>query len=51
MSYGEVATALVGAKGGSFPSIGVTGEPNDSMAMTKKHDRVCTVARHVAELQ
>jgi hypothetical protein len=47
---GEVAIASTGAKGGSFPSIGVTDEPNDSTTVIKKHDGVRTVTRHAAEL-
>ena len=51
MGYGEAATTSIGAKGGSFPSIGATAKLNDSTTATRKHGGVCTVTRHTAELQ
>jgi hypothetical protein len=42
---GEVATAAIGAKGGSFPSIRITGETIDAPAATKGHGGVHTATR------
>jgi hypothetical protein len=49
--YGEAVTASVGAKGGSFLSIGITGKPNNLMTVTKRHGRVHTTVRYAAELR
>jgi hypothetical protein len=49
--YDEVVTATIGAKGGSFPSIGVTGKLIDLSAVTRGHSEVRSTTRRVVELR
>jgi hypothetical protein len=51
VDYGEVTMASVGAKGGSFPSIGAMVKARDSTAATIGHSGVHTVARCMTELR
>jgi hypothetical protein len=51
VSYGKVPTASIGAQGGSFPSIGITGKSIDPSVVTRRHDGVRTVTRCEMELQ
>ena len=46
---GEAATVAIGAKGGPFPLIGITGRMVDSMAVTIQHGGVYTMTRCVAK--
>ena len=50
VGYGEVATATIRAKGGSFPSNGVMGRLVGLPTMTKGHGGVWIAARCMAEL-
>ena len=51
VGFNKVAMAMIRAKGGSFPSIGVVGRLIGLPAVTEGHGRVRTAARCAVELR